>query len=500
MVTAFSMVERFLGFIYRIYLSRSLGAEGLGIYQIALSVLGLFMTVTSSGIPITVSRIFAKNKNLKEEYKNSQAVTSGIILSLLISVPITFAVLFKSEFLSFIFSDERCMTLLMIMIPGLVFTSVYAVIRGSFWGNTEFLAYSIIELLEEAVMMIIGIILVNRATNAFSGIKRAGYAVLISYLFSFTVSIVVYFVKGGRFKAPKTTLKPLLVSSVPITAMRTATTLIGTSISLILPARLVFYGATSTYALQEFGKVYGMAFPLIFMPSSLIGSLALVLVPELSDNYYSGKYLTLKTNVEKAVKFSSLVACFIMPIFLPLGKEISELLYSDASVGEYVIKASAIMLPLSLSIITSSMLNSLNKERQTLLSFTVGASALIICILFLPSVMGINALILGMLIYYGINCSINFFLLSKASPSKPNYLSYVMKTSLLVIPTAFFGSQLKSVLSLKFSLPIALGISMVAIAVFETVLFVLFGVIDYKKMRFKGFTSKSMGKRIKSNA
>ena len=37
-VTALSVAERGLGFLYRIVLSRLLGAEGLGLYQVSISV------------------------------------------------------------------------------------------------------------------------------------------------------------------------------------------------------------------------------------------------------------------------------------------------------------------------------------------------------------------------------------------------------------------------------------------------------------------------------
>ena len=37
-VTGLSIAERALGFLYRIVLSRLIGAEGLGLYQVALSV------------------------------------------------------------------------------------------------------------------------------------------------------------------------------------------------------------------------------------------------------------------------------------------------------------------------------------------------------------------------------------------------------------------------------------------------------------------------------
>ena len=50
-VTVFSVAEKFFGFLYRIILSRTLGSEGMGLYQLALSVFAVLVTATSSGIP-----------------------------------------------------------------------------------------------------------------------------------------------------------------------------------------------------------------------------------------------------------------------------------------------------------------------------------------------------------------------------------------------------------------------------------------------------------------
>ena len=77
-VTIFSVVERLIGFIYRIFLSRTLGAEGIGIYQISLSVIGLLMTITASGIPITVSRMMIKYQASKRNNLENSTVISGI--------------------------------------------------------------------------------------------------------------------------------------------------------------------------------------------------------------------------------------------------------------------------------------------------------------------------------------------------------------------------------------------------------------------------------------
>ena len=61
-VTVFSALEHTLGFLYRIILSRLLGPEGLGIYQVALTVFAVFLTITSSGLPITLSRVISKHR------------------------------------------------------------------------------------------------------------------------------------------------------------------------------------------------------------------------------------------------------------------------------------------------------------------------------------------------------------------------------------------------------------------------------------------------------
>ena len=85
LVTALSVAERFLGFLYRIVLSRLIGAEGLGLYQVALSVFSVFVTVGSGGIPVTVSRLISKSKAEENGKAENAVVTAGIFFSLLLT-------------------------------------------------------------------------------------------------------------------------------------------------------------------------------------------------------------------------------------------------------------------------------------------------------------------------------------------------------------------------------------------------------------------------------
>ena len=71
LVTAFSAAEHCLGFLYRILLSRTLGAEGLGRYQMALTVFSVLLMLSASGLPATLSRTVAATARGKTSAPNA---------------------------------------------------------------------------------------------------------------------------------------------------------------------------------------------------------------------------------------------------------------------------------------------------------------------------------------------------------------------------------------------------------------------------------------------
>ena len=238
-----------------------IGAEGLGIYQIALSVFSVLLTAASSGVPITVSRLITKQNALGNTAGRNAVVTAGIVSTLIFTVPAVALIFGGQKIFGLLFSDERCLAVFLIILPGLIITSIYSVMRGAFWGDKQFMPYSLIELAEDALMVALGCILVAGAAGAADGARRAAMAVFISYIFSFVVSLFWYFKKGGRLVNPKSQLKPLLSSSLPVTAMRTSTSLLNSLVAVLMPFLLVkMCNLTDSEAvsLYEGACLYGM--------------------------------------------------------------------------------------------------------------------------------------------------------------------------------------------------------------------------------------------------
>lgn len=438
-VSIFSAVEKSLSFIYRIILSRFIGAEGIGIYQICLSVFAVFLTAASSGIPVTVSRLMAKETATGSERGKHAAVSAGVLCTLLFTVPAAVIIFFGRNLLSFLFPDRACLNIFILLLPGLILTSVYAVMRGSFWGNKQFLPYSVIELAEDAVMVVFGIIFIQFSSTATEGAFFATLAVLISYVFSFFVSIGWYIFKGGKFVDPRPQLKPLLASSLPITAMRTSTSLINSLVSLFLPALLMAAcGYTNSEALALYGAVQGMSIPILYTPNAFIGSISVVIAPEMSENFYARRQEKLRADVEKTLKASVFIATVLIPVFFTLGEDLGIFLYSNAFAGQVIQRFSFIMLPMCISIITTTILNSMNYEVKTLIHFFIGSIFMLACIFTLTPILGINSYMVGLSLDYFITAALNLRILKKNCEGV-NYFKYTVQSALICAVACLFG-------------------------------------------------------------
>ena len=499
LVTAFTIFEHLLGFVYRIILSRTLGPEGLGVYQVALTVFAVFLTISSSGLPITLSRTISKHRASGYRAGEHKATAAAILLAAGVSGAFTVMLFLLRTPFSKIFSDPRCADVFYIVLPGLTFTSVYAIIRGSFWGNKRFFVYSLIELIEEIVMILVGVILLIFAGGDLKDVNKAGVAVLVSYLVSFTLACICFAAKGGRLRSPRGELLPLLKSSAPVTAMRTLSSLAGSLISVLFPLRMMAAGMSSARALSEYGVIGGMVMPVLMIPNSFISSIALVLVPEMAECYYKKEHEKLSELVKKSLNASLLIAGALIPLFIVCGEGVGIFLFGNAESGKLIESSALILLPMSISLITTSMLNSMGCEKQTLLFFLLGAGALLLSVWFLPLLIGSNALLVGMAAEYVVTAVCSLVLLVKKT-GRLRSGSYFLRICLTTAICSLFGLFLRSALMLCMNYVLAHVLLILLIGGLEIALFRLFRLFYPVAFLKKFFLRKRRRAPLKKSA
>lgn len=489
LVTALSVLKRALGFLYRILLSRLLTAEGMGLYQASLSFYFVFVTLGAGGIPVTVSRLICKNRAAGNEITEKHTLSAAFFLGVIITLPILLLFLCFGQKLPFLFTDERTILPTKMLFIGLTFSSLYHSLRGAFWGNKQLILPNVLELIEECINVTVGVLLLSTASSVEEGVLRATIAVAVTDTSCFFIAFIFYLAKGGKLASPKGQLRPLIRSATPITAMRVVSSLVSSLVAILLPAMLIKAGETQSSAMSLFGVVTGMVVPILFVPSTLIGSLSFVLVPELAENYYQKRYKTLALNIERGVLGSVYISCFLIPLFFSLGKPLGAITYSNALAGEMIALSSPILLPMSLAMITGGVLNSMGFEKRTFFYSFFGECAMLFCVLIFPRFLGVYAytVAVGVSFFIAAACSL-YFLFKRFQPSGLA-LKKGLTAILLMLPLSALGRLLYALLAPSLSDIPCLLICSVLLALLSLICYLIFGILP-KKTFLKVFLRK----------
>ena len=302
----------------------------MGIYQVVCSVFGVLLTLTSSGIPIAVSKQTARLRAARDFDGSHATTTAGAVIGIIIALLITLTIVIFRQPISGLFVDERCMPIFLALLPGVAASAIYSSYRGGLWGQKNFFAYSLCEFIEEALLIATGVILVSSVNGPTTGAYNAAISVSISFVASALIAACVYFYYDGKIKSPKGYYRPVLYSAAPLTGIRITSSVITSLLALIIPIRLKFSGMSASEALSEFGIASGMTLPLLFIPGTVVGALALALIPEISGS--RNKAATAR-QIENALSFSIFAPLLMAVIYISAGKEIGILLYSNEKVG-----------------------------------------------------------------------------------------------------------------------------------------------------------------------
>lgn len=443
-VTFFSVCTRALGFLLKIYLSRELGSVLLGSYQVAMSIFGVLMTLVSSGIPVVLSRNVSYYSGKNDKKAIGSIVSSGLILTGAICLIVSVLILVFPNLMSIIFSTSESSEMLIILLPALIFSSIYEVLRGALWGEKQFFAISFTEFLEQVIRIIILIILFETTFFNISLTNKTALSLSIACIISSIIVAIIYYKHGGKLNNPKPEFVKLLKTSTPITAVRTVSSIVSSIIAILIPLRLMTYGYSETEALSEFGIIMGMTFPLIMIPSTLISSLAVTIIPSISEqsnNIDNGELKDtniLKSKINLSIKTAIVFSGLLISTFIALGIPICNVLYDNTKAGIYLSFASLLMIPLGISQITSSILNAIGLEMKSLKNYVISALLLILSIYFLPRYIGTYALIVGYALMSISSSFLNIKMLAERKLINYDFL----KTMLYIILIAGFSTLL----------------------------------------------------------
>lgn len=449
-ITIFSVLTRLLGFCLRIYLSRVIGAEALGLYQVALSIFMVLLTFVSSGLTLIISRMTATYRVSSNKKATASLVTSSLFVGLAVSLILCAIILIFKNLFANLFTDQNCINILIILLPSLIFSSVYSVFRGAMWGNDNYFALCVTELFEQAVKIALCVMMLAGGMTALQNAMTVAWSFTLSCFLSAFFVVLLFFFYGGKMARPTKIYRSVVKQSTPITAVRVAGSFVQPLIALLLPARLMSAGYTSAQAMSIYGVALGMTFPLLYLPTTLIGSLSTALVPDISMALVQNDSDHIQKRVTSSVTFTLFVTFLIVPLFIAIGDRIGVFLYNDSLSGTLLQYSAWIMVPMGITNITSAILNSVGLEVKSFVNYIVGGIFTFFSVLFLTKYMGVLSLTFGFGISTTITAFLNILMLKRKLNIKVEVAKKLIFMILLSLPTIALVSFLSSLFSYLF--------------------------------------------------
>ena len=129
-LTAAGVITRILGFVYRIYMSNIMGAEGMGLYQLIMPIYALAWSISCAGFNTTVSKLTAQEKARGEYGNMTRMLRQSVIITTVLGVVLTGALYFGAELLAtYFFHDTRVVMPLRILSLAFPFMAAGTAIR-----------------------------------------------------------------------------------------------------------------------------------------------------------------------------------------------------------------------------------------------------------------------------------------------------------------------------------------------------------------------------------
>ncbi len=405
LLTLAGLISRFMGFFYRIFLANTMGAEGMGIYQLIFPIYSLCFSLCASGTETSVSKLTAAKCAVGKQAEASGILKAGLFLTLTLSVSCSLLIFQYADILAEVFLKEpRCTELLKILAVTIPFGTTQSCICGYYFGVHKAGVPSAAQLIEQGlriacVFLLYHICLTNgMAVSPAIAVMGLVFGEFCALLFTVTC---FSFRPRARFSVPViqmfSHLKEILSLATPLTVSRICINLLTSLEAAMIPAALRAYGMDSSAALSVYGILNGMALPFILFPNALTGSISIMLLPAVSEFQAGGHLERVKGTVKKTFTFCLLLGFACLLFFLLFGKFLGNFVFSSPLAGSFITVLAWICPFLYLNTTLTSVLNGLGK---TGLTFFNGISGLFIRLGFIyfgvPH-LGIHGYLFGLL-------------------------------------------------------------------------------------------------------
>ncbi len=343
LLTGSSLLMRCIGMAFQAWLAGRIGAAGIGLFQLVMSVELLCTTFAISGIRFAVTRLVAEEIGLGRESAVGGAMLRCAAYSLLFGLAAAAVLMTFAEPIGFLWiGDARTVMSLRILACGLPFLSLSSVLSGYFTACGRVWKSTLVHLIEQ--LSYIGLVAVFLSWTPEGDIERNCAAVTAgitaSDMLSFALMLAFFLTDrrahgSGRGRGPRLTARMLGVA-LPLAVSSYARSALSTLEHMLVPRGLRKSGLSADTSLAGYGVIQGMALPLISFPSCLLMAVAELIVPELTEAQMRGNGADIRRAVSSLIKKSLVFSACAAALLFALADVLSEGVYGSQEAARYI--------------------------------------------------------------------------------------------------------------------------------------------------------------------
>ena len=482
LLTAVNLLLRMVSTSFQVYISARIGASGVGLLQLVMSVGSLALTAGMAGVRTATMYLTAEQLGKKQPGSVVWVLSGCFLYSLLCSTCIALLLYCFAPYLAqnWIGKPEtlHALRLFAIFLP---LTCLCGCMTGYFTAANRIGTLAIVEIGEQLCYMAVtmGALHFWAGNDPAHACEAVVFGSGFSACFTLVVLAILRLLEWQKHTKQIPVRARLLSTAIPLALADDVKAGISTTENLMVPKRLALYPGELT-PLATFGMVCGMVFPVMMFPAAILFALAELLIPELARCNAAGSTHRIRYLVKRSLRIALLYGSLCCGILFLTAKPLCMELYGDSAAAGYLRMYSLLVPMLYCDAVTDAMTKGLGQQKICVRNNII-TSAMDVALLFLllPR-FGMHGYFFSFFITHLINFLLSLFLLQRITKLRIPFYIPALTCAAMVI-AIYLAGLLPGTVSRIIAFP-AISVSLLT----------LFGIVSTADIRWvKGLIKRN---------
>lgn len=364
LLTLTSFLMKTVGVWFNVYLTNLVGTVGMGIFQLVMTVYALSKTLAYGGMNLAATRLCI------DDFDHARHSMKRLLITSLSLGLFAAALLYSlSDFLSakWILSEKAAPSL-RILSASLPFVALSAALNGYMTAARKMTRYSLIQLAEQIAKIFFCVLITTKLPTGGteSSIAKVSLAITLSEIVSFSLCMRSYRYDIKKTKMQKSGkrgfLRRMARLAVPDALGAYVRSALNTIEHLLIPIGIRKSGQSADRAFSDYGAVQGMALPIVLYPSSILGVVSGLLVPEIAECKLKKNEVQTNYMINRVLHIALIFSMICASAMLVFAEELSQMIYKRPDAANFIRILAPLVPIMYLDMTTDGMLKGLDRQ------------------------------------------------------------------------------------------------------------------------------------------